>query len=92
MPSSGQRITVVGTGCFGASIGVAIRRSKDAERLEVVGHDRDHGIARQATKLGAFDDVSFNLDVALRGAQSVALAFPLDALRQAGEDVGRSAR
>jgi len=71
MPSSRQRITVIGTGCFGASIGLAIRRSKDAEHLEIVGHDREHGIARQAKKLGASDDVHFNLDMALRGAQAV---------------------
>jgi prephenate dehydrogenase len=89
MPSSRQRITVIGTGCFGASIGLAIRRSKDAEHLEVVGHDRDHGIARQAKKLGAFDDVSFNLDLALRGAQLVILAVPLTALREVLQDVGR---
>ena len=92
MPSSRQRIVVIGTGCFGASIGVAIRCSKDAVHLEGVGHDREHGIARQATKFGAFDDVHFKLALALRGAQSVALAVPLAALRQAGEDVGRSAR
>jgi len=89
MPSSRQRITVIGTGCFGTSIGLAIRRSKDAEHLEVVGHDRDHGIARQAKKLGAFDDVSFNLDLALRGAQLVILAVPLAALREVFQDVGR---
>ncbi|MCJ7550946.1 MAG: prephenate dehydrogenase/arogenate dehydrogenase family protein [Anaerolineae bacterium] len=89
MPSSRQRITVIGTGCFGASIGLAIRRSKDAEHLEVVGHDREHGIARQAKKLGAFDDVHFNLDLALRGAQLVVLAVPLAALREVLQDVGR---
>jgi prephenate dehydrogenase len=89
MPSSRQRITVIGTGCFGASIGLAIRRSKDAEHLEVVGHDREHGIARQAKKLGAFDDVHFNLDLALQGAQLVVLAVPLAALREVMQDVGR---
>jgi len=89
MPSSRQRITVIGTGCFGASIGLAIRRSQDAEHLEVVGHDRDHGIARQAKRLGAFDDVSFNLDLALRGAQLVILTVPLGALREVMQDVGR---
>jgi len=89
MPSSRQRIVVIGTGCFGASIGLAIRRSKDAEHLEVVGHDREHGIARQAKKLGAFDDVHFNLDLALRGARLVILAVPLAALREVMQDVGR---
>lgn len=89
MASSRQHITVIGTGCFGASIGLAIRRSKDAEHLEVVGHDREYGIARQAKKLGAFDAVHFNLDLALRGAQLVVLAVPLAALREVLQDVGR---
>lgn len=87
--SSSQRITVIGTGCFGASVGLAIRKSKDAGHLEIVGHDRDHGVARQAKKLGAFDEVSFNLDLALQGAQLVVVAVPLSALREVLQDVGR---
>lgn len=86
--TSRQRITVVGTGCVGASVGLAIRNSKDADHLEIVGHDRDHGIARQAKKLGAFDQVSFNLDLALRGAQLVVIAVPLAEAREALQDVG----
>lgn len=89
MAPSSQRITIVGTGCIGASMGLAIRRSKDADHLEVMGHDRDHGLARRAQRLGAFDAVAFNLDVALRGAKLVILAVPLSALREVLQDVGR---
>jgi prephenate dehydrogenase len=84
-----QRITIVGTGCIGASIGLALRHSEDADHLEVVGHDRDAGRARQAQKLGAFDATPVNLDVALGGAQLVILAVPLASLREVLQDVGR---
>jgi prephenate dehydrogenase len=89
MASSAQRITIVGTGCIGASMGLAIRQSQDADHLEVVGHDRDPALARRAQRLGAFDSVSFNLDVALRDAKLVILAVPLAALREVLQDVGR---
>ena len=82
MTASPQRMTIVGTGCVGASMGLAIRQSADADHLEVVGHDRDHGLARRARSLGAFDNVALNLDIALRGAKLVILAVPLAALRE----------
>jgi prephenate dehydrogenase len=88
-PLLDQKITIVGTGCIGASMGLALRASKDAGHLRIVGHDRDHGVARRALKLGAFDDVSFNLDVALRDAKLVVVAVPLSALRETLDDISR---
>ncbi|MBN2003635.1 MAG: prephenate dehydrogenase [Anaerolineae bacterium] len=84
-----QRITIIGAGCIGASIGIALRKSADAGHLEVVGHDRDLGTARNAQKLGAFDRTEFNLHLALAGAKLVILAVPLSALREVLADVGR---
>jgi prephenate dehydrogenase len=89
MSPNRQRITIIGTGCIGASIGLALRQSPDAERLEIVGHDRELGLARQAQKLGALDRVEFNLDMALRDARLVILAVPLASLREVLNDVGR---
>jgi prephenate dehydrogenase len=86
---SDQKITIVGTGCIGASMGLALRASRDAGHLRVVGHDRDHGIARRALKLGAFDEAIFNLDLALRDAQLVIVAVPLSALRETLDDIAR---
>ncbi len=84
-----QRITIIGTGCIGTSIGLALRQSPDAERLEIVGHDRELGRVRQAQKLGAFDRADFNLDLALNGARLMILAVPLADMREALADVGR---
>jgi prephenate dehydrogenase len=84
-----QKITIIGTGCIGASMGLALQGSPDADHLHIVGHDRDHGVARRALKQGAFDDVMFNLDLALRGAQLVIVAVPLAALRETLNDISR---
>lgn len=84
-----RRITIIGTGCIGTSIGLALRQSKDAENLEIVGHDRESSLARQAVKREAFDRAIFNLDLALDGARMVILAVPLAALREVLADVGR---
>lgn len=84
-----QRITIVGAGCVGASIGMALRQSPDADHLDVVGHDRELATARHAQKLGAFDRVEFNLHLALADAKLVLLAVPLSALREVLADVGR---
>ena len=86
MSSTTQRIAIIGTGCIGTSIGLALRQSADADHLEIVGHDRNPGVARQAKKLGAFDRVDFNLDIALNGAKLVILAVP-DSLPEAGQFV-----
>lgn len=88
-PSERQRITIIGTGCIGSSIGLAIRRSQDASHLEVVGHDKNPSRARRALKQEAFDRVALNLGVALKDAQLVILAVPLAALREVLADVGR---
>ncbi len=54
MDSNRQRITIIGTGCIGASIGLALHQSRDADHLEIVGHDREHGHARMGQKIGCF--------------------------------------
>ena len=89
MDAERQRITIVGTGCIGASIGMGLRQSADASHLEIVGHDKDPRRARQARELGALDRATFNLDLALDRAQLVILAVPLAALHETLRDVGR---
>jgi prephenate dehydrogenase len=84
-----QRITIIGTGCIGTSIGLALRQSKDAGHLEIVGHDREHAHARKGQKMGAFDRAILNLDLALDKARLVIICVPLADLREVLGDVGR---
>ena len=72
------QITIIGLRQVGTSIGLALKEHKELVRR--VGHDREAAVARQAEKLGALDQVSFNLPSATRQADLVILTEPLDQL------------
>jgi prephenate dehydrogenase len=72
------QITIVGLGCIGTSIGLALRQS--AEPLLIVGHDKDPGNAGAAKKLNAVDKTSWNLIGACEAADVVILAIPMTGL------------
>ncbi|MDD5370213.1 MAG: prephenate dehydrogenase [Anaerolineaceae bacterium] len=72
------QITIIGLRQIGASIGLAL---KDHQELVTrLGHDRESSIARQAEKLGAVDQVSYNLPASIRQADLVILTEPVDEL------------
>ena len=73
------QITIVGLGQIGASVGLALGDHRELVRR--VGHDRDSGIARRAEKMGALDKVVVNLPSAVREADLVLLALPIDQMR-----------
>ena len=85
---SKKRITIIGTGCLGASLGLTLQEVIGDE-VELVGHDKDPETSQQAKQLGAVDRVSFNLDRALQGAQIVIIAVPLAEMRGLLADMGR---
>ncbi len=72
-------ITIIGLGQIGTSVGLAL-----ADKTELVyrlGHDRELGKARKAKKMGALDKVSLNLPSAVRDADLVLLALPVDQIK-----------
>lgn len=73
------RITIVGLGLIGASLGLALREI-DVE-LEIVGHDRELTVAKSAARMGAIDRPEWNLIRAVEGADIVVLAIPVVAIR-----------
>ncbi len=82
-----SRITIVGLGLIGGSIGLALKQAKiDAE---IVGHDRDAGLAGRAQKRGAVDKTDWNLIGACAGAGLVVLALPLDQIKPTLEALAR---
>lgn len=83
------RITIVGTGLIGASIGLGLK--KVGTKAAIVGHDRDHPTAKQAQKLGAVDKADWNLPSALEGASLVIIATPLSGVRQTLEVIAAEA-
>ena len=78
MPDKLQ-VTIVGLGLIGASAGLALRRHSD--RVTVVGHDPDPTVTGAARKAGAVDRTDWNLISAVRGADRILLALPLDQVR-----------
>ncbi len=74
-----MRIAIVGLGLVGGSLGLALKKSK--LNLEIVGHDKDPGVAGRALKRGAVDKTEWNLINACDGAALIVLAIPLDGIR-----------
>lgn len=80
------RVTIVGLGCVGTSIGLALR--EQVADLEVVGHDLEPDHARRAARMGAVSKTDWNLPAACEGASLVILALPLPAVRETLEVLG----
>jgi prephenate dehydrogenase len=83
------RITIVGTGLIGTSIGLGLK--KVGTKAEIVGHDKDRQAATRAQKAGAVDKADWNLPSSLDGASLVIIATPLAGVRQTLEIIARDA-
>jgi len=81
-----NRITIIGLGCVGNSIGLALRRR--VPTVEVIGHDVDPGRARRAAQMGAVTKTHWNLPASCAGTGLVILALPLPAARDTLEVLG----
>jgi len=80
------RITIIGLGLVGGSMGLALKNS--GKPIEIVGHDRHPERNHQASKLGAVDKTSFNLPRACRDADMIILAIPLSNIRETLKVIG----
>ena len=79
------KITIVGLGQIGASIGLAL--AQKPELVERTGHDVDRGVMQQAKKLGAVDKTSTHLRNVLKDCDVLLLALPTDEMRPVMEDL-----
>lgn len=71
---SNVKITVIGAGVIGTSIGLALKQAEDAPQLHV--HDKEPEHTKQALKMGAFDKGHWNLINACDQADLIILAIP----------------
>ncbi|HMG17802.1 MAG TPA: prephenate dehydrogenase/arogenate dehydrogenase family protein [Gemmatimonadales bacterium] len=85
-PDTKKRISIIGTGLIGGSLGMAIRAAK-LPGLEVVGHDANRGSANQAEKAGAIDRAEHNLPRAVSGASMVIIAVPVLSVREVMQQI-----
>lgn len=80
MDTNRVKITIIGTGRIGTSLGLALRKAE--HNFELTAHDRELKIAQRARALGAFDRAEWNLLAACEGADIVILALPLAAIQE----------
>ena len=82
-----QRITIIGIGPIGASIGLALKRAGLSD-TEIVGTSGDRDLLSAVSKLGAVDKTISNLRSAVDDAQIVILDTPLGETRELLEAIG----
>lgn len=84
--SNKRKITIIGLGLIGGSIGLALKTS-GFENVEIVGHDRNHGAEGQAKRMGAVDSTEHNQPRAVQGASMVIIATPVLTVREVLEQI-----
>lgn len=87
-----QRVTIIGLGLIGASIGLGLRRwaSQEGKReavLEVTGFDLDLDHQNYAKKIKAVDRTEWDMVKAVREADLIILAVPPLAVREVMESM-----
>lgn len=90
MPSPFQRVAVVGCGLIGGSFALASRRLEEVERVVVT--DRDPRVRDAARTREAADEVAIGIDRAVRDADLVLLAVPVEAIPEVARAVIGSVR
>ncbi len=73
-----KRVTIVGLGLIGGSLGMVIRRRRLAR--EVIGLSREPSTIAHAKRLGAIDRGTTSMEVAVRDADLVVLATPVETI------------
>jgi prephenate dehydrogenase len=84
------KITIIGLGQIGASIGLALAQHKD--QVTTLGHDKSPVTARKAQKQGAVERISYNLPASIEGADVVVLAIPFDEIYDTLKIIARDVR
>ena len=88
-----QRVSIIGLGLIGGSIGLGLRRWSEANgktgaaALEITGFDIDLEQQHYAKKIGAVDRTEWDLSKAVRTADVVVLATPVAAIKELFGDI-----
>lgn len=76
-----ERITIIGLGLIGGSIGLGLKQA-GLKNVEIVGHDSWSETATEAARRKAVDRVEWNIHSAVSGASLVVIATPVLAIRE----------
>ena len=74
------KITIIGLGQIGASIGLALAAHKD--KVITTGHDKDYSVEQRAKKLGVVNETNHNLPSSVENADLVILALPVNEIHE----------
>ena len=74
-----KRITIIGLGLIGGSLGLALKESPP-DTLEIVGWDMSRASVTRARKMGAIDAEARTLDASVRDSDLIIIATPLLAM------------
>jgi prephenate dehydrogenase len=83
---SEPRITIVGLGLLGSSMGLALREAQPDFRI--VGHDKDSSLSKKAKGLGAIEEWERNLISAIEDAELVIITTDIADTRTILEAIG----
>ena len=84
------KITIIGLGQIGASLGLALANHKD--QITTLGHDKSPELARKAQKQGAVESISYNLPASVEGADVIVLAIPFDQIHDTLKIIAQDVR
>ncbi|MFO7271371.1 prephenate dehydrogenase [Sphaerobacter thermophilus] len=92
-----QRVSIIGLGLIGASIGLGLKRwATDNGRrepvLEISGFDVSLDVQNYAKKLGAVDRTEWNLPSAIERADFIVIATPVGAVREVLQSIAEHGR
>ena len=90
MSESKPRVSIVGLGLIGSSIGLALRKLGVAST--VTGHDAKREVSAEAKRLGAVDRTDWNLISACEQADLVILSAPIRGVEEALKVLGPNLR
>lgn len=80
-----QRVTIIGMGLIGGSIGLALQKKHAAS--DIIGYDPGKGVCERARKMGVITQSYETLAKAVCGAELVLLATPVGAMHQLLQDI-----
>ncbi|MFQ5933955.1 MAG: prephenate dehydrogenase [Dehalococcoidia bacterium] len=82
-----DRVTIIGLGLIGGSLGMALKRD-ELSGIEVVGYDDSNRVVSRAIKLNAIDRGERSVHQAVRHSQLIVIATPILAIEQVLKDIG----
>ena len=81
-----DRITIIGLGLIGGSMGLAIKAAKFTD-IEVMGYDISFDAVNTAKRRGAVDRTERDIELALENAALVIVATPIEVMQETFENI-----